>query len=116
MDDGYLREVNLETGMPQVDAAMKRLVFELNRSVSLGAAAVKLVHGYGSSGTGGKIRIAVRRYLENAKKRGQIKAYITGEQFSIFDENTRAAFLICPVLRRDRDLESHNNGITIVIL
>lgn len=116
MADGYLREVNLELGMPQMDAAIRRLTFELNRSVSLGAAAVKIVHGYGSSGTGGKIRIAARRYLESLKTRRQIKNYITGEQFSIFDENTRAAFLLCQDLRRDQDLERHNNGITIVIL
>ena len=41
---------------------------------------------------------------------------IPGERFSIFDEETRRAFLHCPELRRDCDLERSNNGITIVIL
>lgn len=113
---GYLKEVNLEQGMPLVDAAVKRLTYELRNGKALGAGAVKLIHGYGSSGTGGKIRVAVRRYLEGQKARGLIRDFIPGERFSIFDEGTRAAFLVCGELRRDRDLERHNNGITVVIL
>ena len=54
---GRLREVNLELGKPTVNAAVKRLTFELHHSRSLGCAALKIIHGYGSSGTGGRIRV-----------------------------------------------------------
>ena len=41
---------------------------------------------------------------------------IPGEEFTIFEPRTLAAFQRCPGLRRDPDLERHNNGITVVVL
>lgn len=113
---GTLREINLEAGMPPADAAIRRLTFELNHSRSTGVAVLKLIHGYGSSGAGGKIRLEARRYLERLRRKGEISGVIPGEQFSIFDEATRAAFLVCGALRQDRDLERHNNGVTFILL
>ena len=113
---GKLREVNLEEGMPTADRAVRRLTFELSQSKRMGTAVLKIIHGYGSSGTGGRIRIEARSYLSRLKSRGEITDFITGEAFSIFDEATRRAFLVCDSLRRDRDLERHNNGVTFIVL
>jgi hypothetical protein len=110
------REINLEEGMPTADKAIRRLTFELNRSVTLGTSVVKIIHGYGSSGTGGRIRTEARDYLSRLKKRGDIQDYIPGEEFSIFCESTRNAFSVCDSLRKDRDLERHNNGVTFIVL
>ena len=49
---GELREVNLELGMPTADAAVRRLTYELNHSRVTGAAVLKIIHGYGSTGAG----------------------------------------------------------------
>ena len=116
MSISTLREVNIKFDMPTVQDAIKRTTYNIMNGKSWGCTAIKIIHGYGSSGTGGKIRTEVRRYLDDKVRRGQIKFYIPGEAFSIFDENTRTAFLICNDLRRDEDLERHNNGITIAIL
>lgn len=113
---GDLREVNLELGRPFVDQAIKRLTFELHQSRRMGFHAVKLIHGYGSSGTGGRIRTETRKYLTRLKTTGEILDFIPGERFSIFEEPTRRAFARCDALRRDRDLERYNNGVTIVLL
>ena len=113
---GILREVNLEEGKPVVETAIRRLTFEIHHSRRLNAAVLKIIHGYGSKGTGGKIRIAARRYLQSLVSRGEIRGMIPGEQFSIFDETTRRAFLSCDTLRQDRDLERHNNGVTFILL
>jgi len=113
---GKLREVNLERGMPRADQAVRQLTFELHRSRSLGFAALKLIHGYGSSGTGGRIRIEVRSYLSRLRTKGEISGFIPGEDFSIFNPDTLTAFRRCDDLRRDRDLERHNNGVTFVLL
>jgi hypothetical protein len=110
------REINLELGKPTADEAIRRLTFELHHSKSMQVKVLKIIHGYGSTGAGGRIRIEVRRYLEGLKRRGQIQGFITGEQFSIFDESTRNAFSVCGELRRDRDLERHNNGVTFILL
>ena len=77
---------------------------------------LKIIHGYGSSGTGGKIRLEARKYLARLSAKGEIGGFIPGEEFSIFQEDTRRAFLRCDELRRDRDLERHNNGVTFILL
>lgn len=110
------REINLEEGKPFVDAAIRRLTFELKQSDRMGIRVLKIIHGYGSSGTGGKIRVEARRYLERLVAKREIEAFIPGEKFSIFDEHTRKALQLCQELRKDRDLERHNNGVTFIIL
>lgn len=102
--------------MPLVDDAIKRLTYELNSAKRLKYSGIKIIHGYGSSGTGGRIRVEVRKYLSRCVSRGMIKSFITGEALSIFDSATRDAFLAVPELRKDSDLERHNNGVTVVIL
>ncbi len=111
-----LRTVNLEAGLPTVDQAKRRLTSELYTSRRMGMAAVKLIHGYGSTGKGGKIRLAVRRELEELKRRGEIRDVIPGEKFSIFETAVLSAFSPVPELRKDSDLERYNNGVTFVIL
>lgn len=113
---GELREVNLEAGMPLVDAAIRRLTFELHQSRQMGCTVLKIIHGYGSSGSGGRIRVEARHYLARLKARREIRDYIPGEEFSIFNEATRSAFALCGDLRRERDLERHNNGVTYIVL
>ena len=113
---GNLREVNLELGHPTVDAAIRRLTFEINHSRMIGDAVVKIIHGYGSTGAGGRIRIEARNYLTRLKNQGSISGFIPGECFSIFDDSTLAAFRLCGELRRDRDLERSNNGVTFIVL
>ena len=107
---------NLELGRPTVETALHCLSFEVRHARSVGCTVLKLIHGYGSSGTGGKIRVGVRKRLAEMAAKGQGKAVIPGEDFSIFDENTRRALLVCDELRRDSDLERRNQGITVVLL
>ena len=111
-----LREVNLEAGKPIVDQAMKRLTFEIHHTRGMGCTVLKIIHGYGSSGTGGKIRTASRKYLTQLKSKGAIQDVIPGEAFSIFEEATRRAFSRCDDLRRDSDLDCYNNGVTFIVL
>ena len=113
---GKLREVNLERGMPRAEQAVKQLTFELHHSRALGFTALKVIHGYGSSGTGGRIRVEVRGYLSRLKGRGEITDFIPGEDFSIFNPATLAAFRQCGDLRKDPDLERHNKVLIVVVL
>ena len=108
-----MKIVNLEQGMPTVSEAISMLENELRTCKRQNRKCLKLIHGYGSSGKGGKIRVGVRKYLS---EQNSIKLYITGENFTIFDENTRKAFISCPELRKDEDLDRYNNGVTFVII
>lgn len=113
---GYLKEINIKSDMPTAQEAVKRMSSSISNGRSLGASAVKIIHGYGSSGKGGKIRIESRRYLQEQKDKRHIRDFIIGEDFSIFNDATLKAFGLCDELRRDKDLDRHNNGITIIIL
>lgn len=108
--------VNLEDGMPTVEQAQKRLIGELARARAAGAKAVKLIHGYGSSGVGGKLRTGVRQWLQNKRRQGGIKAFSAGEDWDIFDETSRKMIEACPDLSKDTDLGRGNAGITVVLL
>jgi hypothetical protein len=110
------RTINLEDGRPTVSDATRHLVSSVRIARKTGVRLIKFVHGYGSSGSGGKIRPAARRELDKLVKLGYIKYYIPGEKLSIFDENTRRAMDYCGELRRDADLERHNNGVTVAVL
>lgn len=111
-----IRELNLEQGRPTVDQALGWLEAELNAARKMNTPLMKLIHGYGSSGKGGRIRTASRRYLEEAVVQGRIAAYLPGERFSIFDDIARRAMQQYPQLRQDRDLDRENRGVTFVFL
>ena len=111
-----MKELNLEQGMPTVDTALRWLEAELTAARKMGRPALKLIHGYGSSGRGGKIRTACRKYLREQAEAGRVRLVIRGEDFSIFSEETRRGFVLCGELRQDRDLERENRGVTFILL
>jgi len=111
-----IHSVNIKSDMPTADQAPVRVAAALATGKRLGATAVKIIHGYGSTGQGGRLRTAARRDLAERKHKGLIRDYIPGENFSIFNQATLQAFALCPALRRDPDLDRQNNGVTIVIL
>ncbi len=113
---GYLKEVNIKSDLPAADEAVRRITYNIRNGKAMGASAVKIIHGYGSTGKGGTIRQRARAYLESQKQKGLIRDWIAGEDFSIFNPAVIEAFKNCGELRRDGDLDRHNNGITIVIL
>ena len=108
-------EVNLELGRPSADEALRRLEHELVAKRHLRAKAMKIIHGYGSSGKGGRIRTASRKYLRAAQEQGRIYAVLPGERLTIFDEEARRLMARCPALRDDCDRERYNCGVTFVI-
>ena len=108
-------EVNLELGRPSADEALRRLEHELAAKRHLRAKAMKIINGYGSSGKGGRIRTASRKYLRAAQEQGRIYAVLPGERLTIFDEEAHRLMARCPALRDDCDRERYNCGVTFVI-
>lgn len=112
---GY-KTVNIEQGMPFVDEAIRRLTYEIATAKREKYTAMKIIHGYGSSGTGGRLRIEIRKYLIGQKNKGAIKDFIAGEDFSIFNMAAIRVMDGCEALRKDSDLNRSNNGITMISL
>lgn len=77
---------------------------------------LKVIHGYGSTGAGGDIRIAVQKKLHELSQTGQIRGCVFGENWSKTDELTWRLLQQHADLKEDRDLGRGNPGITVVLL
>jgi len=111
-----VKTANLKSDMPQVHQALQRMERELALARQEKAKLLKLVHGYGSTGAGGEIRIAVQKRLLEMAQSGQIRGCIFGENWSKSDEATWKLLQSHADLKNDSDLGRGNRGITIVLL
>ena len=109
-----LKVIDLEQGFPTVEEARGRMLRELEAARRGGHRGAKLIHGYGSSGVGGNIRLAVGRVLTEMQHRGELALVIFGEDWNISDQQTWTLVKKNPALKQDSDLNRHNPGITIV--
>lgn len=110
-----LKTVNLEQNRPTVQQALLRLSQELRICKCGRNRALKIIHGYGSSGKGGAIKVAVLKMLAEKQHDRFISHYVRGEDFTSFTEEGRLAIELYPVLRNDHDYNRQNDGITIVL-
>jgi hypothetical protein len=99
-----------------VQEALSRLDQQLAAARREGISVLKLVHGYGSRGSGGDIRIAVQKRLCELTEAGQIRGCIFGEDWSKSNEAAWRLLQSRPELKDDSDLGRGNRGITIVLI
>ena len=111
-----IRTFNVEAGFPTLEEARKLVIDEIKRARREGVRVLKIIHGYGSTGAGGKLRHGLRKSFGLRKKEGVIKDFIAGEDFSIFNQTVLALLETVPELRGDPDLSAINEGVTIVWL
>jgi hypothetical protein len=111
-----IKTIDLKSDMPQVREALERMNRELALARQEKTKLLKLIHGYGSSGAGGDIRIAVQKQLMELTQNGRIRACIFGENWSKSDEVTWKLIQSHGELKSDPDLGRRNLGITIVVL
>lgn len=106
-------QVNLEYGMPTVEAALQKMKNSLMTYKAQGTRAVILIHGYGSSGAGGSIKSSVTKCLGDSSMKGIVRAFAGGEQWFI---RKRELLAMCGSLEDYERKIKDNNGITVVIL
>ena len=99
-----------------MDESLRRLNREIASARREKAILLKIIHGYGSSGVGGDIRIAVQRRLLELAESGEIRGCIFGEDWSKSRDETWRLMQSQPWLKDDPDLGRRNLGITIVLL
>ena len=88
---------------------------EIHVARGAGYKAVKLIHGYGSSGVGGILRTELQKELRRMQSSGAIQAFIPGEDWRISDETTWKLLKKFPEWKKDPDLGRTNQGISIVV-
>ena len=111
-----LRTFNVEEGLPSLEEARKLVIEEIRRAKGSGIRVLKVIHGYGSSGKGGKLCTGLRKSFGLRKKEGVIRDFVAGEDFSIFQDATLRLLEAVPELRGDPDLGFTNEGVTVLWL
>jgi len=109
-----IKTVSLKCDLPSVREALSRLEQELTRARQERIPIIKIIHGYGSSGVGGDIRIAVQKRLYEMAEAGEIQGCIFGENWARSDDVAWRLLQARPELKEDADLGRKNRGISIV--
>ena len=110
------RIVNIERGRPVVETALKKMENELLRARADQVRVVTLIHGYGSSGKGGRIRTECRKMLDHMSSEKKINQLIVGEEFRKRMGPGKALLKRFPQLEHACASDFSNPGVTIVVL
>ena len=107
---------NVEAGFPTLEEARRLVLEEMRRARREKVRVLKIIHGYGSSGSGGRLCIGLRKSFVLRKQENAILDFVRGEDFSIFNSVTLAMIDQVPQLRGDPDLDAVNEGVTLLWL
>jgi hypothetical protein len=109
--------INLEAGGPTADEALERLTTQVRAASEAGIRALIVIHGYGSSGSGGKIKWVVRDALENNYFSDRVDEYYFGEDLALGSSGYQA------IMKRRASLKQHlsqfkigNAGMTVLLM
>lgn len=107
-------KVDIKTSMPTVEVAKTLLLngIKMHRSEKV----IKIIHGYGSSGVGGKIKHMVHEVLSDLKDSNQIRDFIPGEALVSFMGYADLIQKYKPLIMNDSDYRRGNDGITYVFI
>ena len=110
-----LKSVNIKDDLPLVETAIARLENQIEDALEDGYKALKIIHGYGSSGKGGAIKNEIHRVLRRMYANEEIYDWIPGEEFSANYQETLELLKQFPFLEGDKDFRKSNRGISIII-
>ena len=108
----------MEDGLPSLEEARKLVMAQIQEAKRAGVRVLKVIHGYGSSGKGGKLCIGLRKSFALRKKEGVIREFIAGEDFALNHHigqcgDARCLTCICDL---DRRLRSALRGMPAMAL
>jgi hypothetical protein len=109
--------INLEVNMPTVEDAMDRFQDHLDLIKGKSIRMVKVIHGHGSTGSGGKIRHAFRQAMDYGLWGESIIEVYYGEVLSPHHLELKNLVERYPSLKQSitRDMQG-NPGITLLII
>jgi len=109
--------MNLKFDSPSAEEALDRLTIGLRRASEIGIKAMILIHGYGASGEGGKIKWAVHDALDNNYFSDRVDEYHFGELTAFGSDVYHALLRRRPGLKAYlKHFKEGNAGMTVLIL
>lgn len=109
--------LNLEENLPRVDVALQRFDEALDELSQTAVKIIKVIHGYGSGGRGGKIKESIRQELIYQRRSDWIADYYAGEDLGTGKESYQELCRKYPAVKSlmTKDMLG-NPGITLIIL
>jgi len=108
--------VNLEKGMPLAHEARNKLEADITKYSNLGVKVIKVIHGWGSSGTGGRIRELVINRLRTKKGNGTIKHFYNCENATNSIDEYQTLLSLYPEFSEQFKKDRKNKGVSFIVL
>ena len=89
---------------------------DIMRAKQAGIRVVRVIHGWGSTGTGGKLRDACRAFLQRQLAAKRIRSIVHGDDYSRSAVSARELMSRWPDLKASERSDTNNPGITFVEL
>ncbi len=110
------RLVNLKDGMPNTDYAVFLLEKEIQFAKAEDCNVLVFIHGYGSKGYGGAIKLEAEKKLQQLKKEKKIATYVCGDRWSDRVEDVQRIYRYAPELMINNQVSTINSGVTVVLV
>ena len=107
---------NIKQNFPSVEEALANLDLALEEAKAQNAKVIKIIHGYGSGGTGGAIIRELSNLLPQMIRQKKIKDYIRGGSWNMANPKVFEIITKNPSCLPDEDLNGANIGITVLVL
>lgn len=112
-----IQTLNIEKDCLACDQAIAKVLTEIDvLNLQNQIKVLKVIHGYGSSGTGGKIKQELSLCLQNLVKQNKIKYFVQNEKFTPIKKEYSYYTKLYPQLILESDLQNQNPGITLIFL
>lgn len=111
-----MRIINIKENFPNVDYAKFILDQEIKYSKAIGNRVIIVIHGYGSHGHGGLIKMALKNYLPFLKKQHIITDFVFGENWGELNETKQLICTIAPDIMINDQVMNINSGVSVILL
>ena len=108
--------IDIKSEKQTVAEAIAQFLVELEAYKKGGFKVMKVIHGYGSHGVGGAIRVAFLKKCQELKSRKIIEDFTCCDKWVDKNVVKKIAINYCPDLLADSELYHINSGCSIVIL
>lgn len=109
--------LNLKHDRPSADEALERLTNTLRRATEVNIKVMIVIHGYGSSGEGGRIKRAIQDALDANYFADRVDEYHFGEHIPYGSPQYQALLKRRPSLKTHlKHFKEGNAGMTVLLL
>jgi hypothetical protein len=108
--------IDIKSDRQTVAEAIAQFLIEVEAYKQGGYKVMKVIHGYGSHGVGGAIKVEFLKKCEELKRRKIIEDYTCCDKWVDKNVVKKIATNYCPDLIADGELRLLNPGCSIVIL